>query len=585
MSGVKVCDLAQAAVSQPANISTRGFADTGDNVMIRGVIIGGGTSGSSAKVSTRFPMKDNTRSLSSFTRLLALIGFFVGGTTNAAITYPVSFVDPGNARSGYYAAITANIQAAGATWARYLAGSGSIEVEVEFTTDIARVDGASFTNAFVHKNGERDVYEQGAAYELRTGTDVNGGGTPDVRIRINPNYLANELWLDPSPTRRTDPIPANHIDGMSLFIHELAHAFVFSGWMDGTTGALPATYMSTFDEQVKFDGTNFFFIGPNAQAKYGGPVPITYGDPFHVGNSSPRPGADLVNDLMFGPFYSYQQRYDISGLDLAIAKDAGIVLLSESRLLNISTRLRVLEGDKALIGGFIITGSEPKKVLLRGLGPSLPVGGQLQDPTLELFNGSGASIGTNDNWKSDQQSEIKATTIPPSNDLEAAMVRVLSAGNYTAVLRGRNNGIGVGLVEVYDLAQGAASQLANISTRGFVDTGDNVMIGGMIVGGGSAGSSAKVLVRAIGPSLAGAGVSGTLQDPTLELRNANGSLVAQNDNWKSNQEQAIRDTTIPPSDDRESAMVQTLAAGNYTAIVRGKNNTTGIGLVEVYNLQ
>lgn len=251
-----------------------------------------------------------------------------------------------------------------------------------------------------------------------------------------------------------------------------------------------------------------------------------------------------------------------------------------ARLLNIATRMRVLTGDNGLIAGFIVTGTEQKKVLIRGLGPSLPLSGVLPDPILELHD-SNTTLATNDNWKDSQQAEIEATGIPPGNDLEAAIVRTLNPGSYTAVLRGKNNGTGVGLVEVYDLSQNSASQLANISTRGFVDTGDNVMIGGIIVGGGVA----KVMIRSIGPSLSAVGVPGALQDPVLELRDANAQLVAQNDNWKDTQQQAIIDTTIPPSDDRESAIVQTLGAGNYTAVVHGKNNATGVALVELYNLQ
>jgi hypothetical protein len=245
--------------------------------------------------------------------------------------------------------------------------------------------------------------------------------------------------------------------------------------------------------------------------------------------------------------------------------------------------MEVLSGENVLIGGFIVTGSEPKKVLIRGLGPELPVTGQLPDPTLQLNKGQ-TVVATNDNWRDTQEQEIKDTTIPPTNDFESAIVQTLQPGSYTAIVSGKGGGIGVGQVEVYDLSQAAASQLANISTRGFVDIGDNVMIGGVIIGGGSAGTTAKVLVRAIGPSLSGQGVNGALQDPTLELRDANAQLVAQNDNWRESQEQAIKDTTVPPSDDRESAIVQTLGAGNYTAIVRGAGNTTGIGLVEVYNL-
>jgi sugar lactone lactonase YvrE len=268
----------------------------------------------------------------------------------------------------------------------------------------------------------------------------------------------------------------------------------------------------------------------------------------------------------------------------------------QSQLLNIATRMGVRQGDQVLIGGFIITGSDPKKVLIRGIGPSLGgfgIVGALADPTLELHQGS-TIIATNDNWKtksdgSSQQAEIEATTIPPTNDLESAIVATLTPGAYTAILAGKDAGIGVGLVEVYDLAQMADSKLANISTRGFVDTDDNVMIGGLIVGNDTGGTS-KVIVRALGPSLANAGVQGALDDPALELHDGSGTLVASNDNWKtradgSSQQAEIEATTIPPANDLESALVATLAPGNYTAVVRGKNNTTGVGLVEVYNLQ
>jgi hypothetical protein len=270
-----------------------------------------------------------------------------------------------------------------------------------------------------------------------------------------------------------------------------------------------------------------------------------------------------------------------------------LVFGQPSQLLNISTRMEVLTGDQVLIAGFIITGSDPKKVIIRGIGPSLNgVGVTLSDPTLELHQGS--TVTTNDNWKIDdqtgqsQEADIRATTIPPANDLESAIVATLNPGPYTAILAGKNGGTGVGVVEVYDLAQGANSKLANISTRGFVDTNDNVMIGGLIVGGGSGGGNAKVLVRALGPSVP---VAGALGDPTLELHDGSGTTIATNDNWKINdqtgqsQEADISATTIPPANDLESAILVTLPPDNYTAIVRGKNNTTGVGLVEAYNLQ
>jgi hypothetical protein len=249
-------------------------------------------------------------------------------------------------------------------------------------------------------------------------------------------------------------------------------------------------------------------------------------------------------------------------------------------LANISTRLRVETGDNVLIGGFIVTGTQPKKVIIRAIGPSLTLAGTLANPFLELRDSSGVLIRSNDNWRSDQETEIMATTIPPSNDLESAIVETLPANNsaYTATVRGANGGTGIGAVEVYDLNQAVDSKLANISTRGLVQTGDNVLIGGLIVLGQN---PLPVIVRAIGPSLS---VSGALGNPTLELHDGNGATIASNDNWRSDQEFEITATSIPPSNDLESAIVRSLAPGNYTAIVRGVNGTTGVALVEAYGL-
>src|SRR5688572_29460738 len=252
-------------------------------------------------------------------------------------------------------------------------------------------------------------------------------------------------------------------------------------------------------------------------------------------------------------------------------------------LANISTRMRVETGDNALIGGFIITGSAPKKVILRALGPSLGnagVPGALADTTLELFQGQ-TSLGFNDNWKdSAERAAIEASTIPPTHDLESAIVRTLTPGTYTAVMRGKGDTVGVGLVELYDLDPGADSRLVNIATRGLVQAGDNAMIAGMIAVG-PAGSSQRVLVRAIGPSLP---VAGKLADPTLELVNGNGTVLRSNDGWRSEQRAAIEASTIPPANDAEAAIIATLQPGSYTTIVRGAGNSTGVAVVEVYTL-
>ncbi len=263
--------------------------------------------------------------------------------------------------------------------------------------------------------------------------------------------------------------------------------------------------------------------------------------------------------------------------------------LEASSLANLSTRLRVDVGTNVLIGGLIVTGTEPKKVLLRAIGPSLPVAGKLSDPTLELRDGQGGLIWFNDDWQfgtqgfPDQQGEIIATGAAPTHINESAMVVTLAANNagYTAIVRGFQNATGIGLVEAYDLDRTVNSRLGNISTRGLVETGDNVLIAGTIVLGSP---SQRIIARAIGPSLPFGAAN--LQDPTLELRDGNGTLLASNDDWEDSQAPDIIATGVPPANSRESALVTTLpsAGAAYTAVVRGLNNTTGVGLVEIYAL-
>jgi hypothetical protein len=253
---------------------------------------------------------------------------------------------------------------------------------------------------------------------------------------------------------------------------------------------------------------------------------------------------------------------------------------------NISTRTRVEIGDNVLIGGFIITGDVPKRVMVRAIGPSLQgfgVSGALQDPTLELVQ-SGVSMAFNENWKdSPERAEIEASALPPNHDFESAIVRTLNPGPYTAIMRGKGDTTGVGLVEVYDLNTSAASKLANISTRGVVQSGDNVMIGGTIVVGDT-GSSRRVVIRAIGPSLQAFGVSGALQDPMLDLVNENGTVVRSNDNWRTHQQTVIEASGLAPTNDSEAALVHIFSPGLYTAVVRGAGGSTGVALVEVYTL-
>ena len=286
-------------------------------------------------------------------------------------------------------------------------------------------------------------------------------------------------------------------------------------------------------------------------------------------------GSDSSNDVPADLALTPDGGAAICGSTVSNNADALIIKYTPGgKLVNISTRMRVETGDNALIAGFIIAGNSPKKVLVRGIGPSLPVSGALADPVLSLDNGAVV----NDDWKSTQEQEIRSTSIPPTSDLESAIVATLQPGPHTAILRGKNNRTGVGLVEVYDLESATPVQLANISTRGLVQAGDNVMIGGFIVGGDY---PAKVLLRAIGPSLS---VTGKLADPTLELVDANGGRIT-NDDWRATQEAEIIATTVPPTNEKEAAIVATLAPGFYTAVVRGKDDSVGVALVEGYTLQ
>lgn len=238
-------------------------------------------------------------------------------------------------------------------------------------------------------------------------------------------------------------------------------------------------------------------------------------------------------------------------------------------------------GDKVLIGGFILTGTEPKTVILRAIGPSLPLDTGLADPVLELHKTDGTVV-INDNWKESQQAAIEATGLAPLNDLESAIVATLSPGLYTAIVSGKDNGTGIGLVEVYDLDDpNATTYLANISTRGDVQPGDNVMIGGFIIGEG--GQTGQVVVRAIGPSLTS--IPDALPDPTLTLFDAQGTLVAQNDDWADTNGDAIQATGLAPNDPLESAILASLSPGAYTAIVTGNDSSSGVGLVEVYYIR
>ena len=354
-------------------------------------------------------------------------------------------------------------------------------------------------------------------------------------------------------------------------------------WDVANTTAAPVS-AANVKISLSIDGGQTFPATLLASTANNGTAQITVPD---VTTTQTRIKIEGVNNIFF----------DISDVNFAITGGSGATPTPTSTpgttpgsAANISTRLPVGTGDNILITGFIVTGptGSTKRVLVRGIGPSTMVAGALADPTLELRDGTTALLASNDNWRTtviggiitaDQVAEIQASTLAPTNDAESALIGTLAPGNYTAQIRGANNTTGIGLSEAYDLSLASAAKLANVSTRGFVQTGDNLMIGGFIV----VNNPVRVVVRGIGPSLTAVGVPNALADPTLELRGVNGLILA-NDNWRDTQEAEITATGLAPTNNLESALVMTLQPGNYTAQLRGNNNGTGNGLVEIFAL-
>jgi phospholipase/lecithinase/hemolysin len=314
-----------------------------------------------------------------------------------------------------------------------------------------------------------------------------------------------------------------------------------------------------------------------------------YIDPAAFGFINVTSSSQDRSDVNPDQFVFWDDKHPTTAGHFQIAKSAydtiTVPFVPPAKAHNLATRLFVDTGERVSIVGFIVTGDVTKKVLVRGLGPSLTaknVPNVLANPTVTLFDEAGTVLASNDDWKqSPQATEIMNTGIPPQHDLESAIIASLPPGQYTAVLAGNNNTTGNGLIEVYDLESGTTSTLGNLSTRGFVGTGDDVMIGGLIM---KDGKSAIVVVRAIGPTLSSLNVANPLLDPTLELFDGNGTSLAFNDNWKDGQPQAVSATELAPVDNRESVIVAFLAPGNYTAVVRGNADTTGVALVETYRI-
>ena len=374
-----------------------------------------------------------------------------------------------------------------------------------------------------------------------------------IRTRMGP-HIASAGW-DPW-NAMVDPHPSTRLSEWGSM--NLAGELLPDSNQDGT----PDGRVSWADHLTEAQAANY-----TAQNIFG---------PVEFWNTTTQPETSGI------PYVSQGDPWNPSVQLLSLPSRPGV----HPQLFNISTRLRVGTGESVAIGGFIITGVAPKKVFLRAIGPSLQgLDDALADPILELRDAAGELITSNDNWRDNaaSASQLTAIGLAPADDAESALIITLLPGQYTAIVRGNDGTTGTALVEVYDGDLAADSQLANISTRGFVGTNDNVMIGGFIIGGNSP-ANGRVVVRAIGPSLSGLGITDALSDPFLELKDANGSTLLSNDDWRESQEMEINQTGLAPADDRESAIVTSLPNGNYTAIVSGKNNGTGVAVVEVYGV-
>ncbi|GFE70296.1 Calx-beta domain-containing protein [Chroococcus sp. FPU101] len=348
------------------------------------------------------------------------------------LVFNTTINDPSNTFTAYYTAIQSHVEAAGSYWGNYLQGNASLEVIVNFTNSIPRATGGSVTSSFVRNNGTFNVFEQGAAAEIRTGNDPNGID-PDIEINFNPDYIINELWFDNNPFTRISSLPSDKTDAVSIFIHELGHALAFSGWRDVFNGTFPGDYQSSFDEKTIFDGSNFFFVGSQATSIYGSPVPLTYGNIFHVGNNLPRPGSDLIPDLMNGVVYYRGNRYSISPLDVAILADSGLPVVSTQPVISLTiSPSSVLEnGNSNLIYTFTRTGSLTNPLTVNfGITGTATVSIDYSQTGATSFNATTGSITFAAN------SATKTLTIDPTGDTvietnEIISLTLASNSNYT----------------------------------------------------------------------------------------------------------------------------------------------------------
>jgi hypothetical protein len=446
-------------------------------------------------------------------------------------------------------------------------------------------DGASL----ITNDGGSLIGNDGASLRVPNGSSATTSGTGTGTI-AGYTQIGGETNLNGITIIGSISLEGGVLDGSGVIAGNLTNnAFVSPGHSPGAIGIL-GDYAQGSQGALIFEN--------------GGPGPGRF-DWLHVGGHASLGGrldvqtingytpdaADTFNPLAYGDVsggfdsISSNTQFTFDSTGAVSTVDPNAPQPANGQALNISTRLNVQTGDNVSIAGFIVTGSSgsTKKVLIRGLGPSLVAAGisnPLADPFLE-FHKPDSSVETNDDWQQTPNADQIPSGLALSDSHESAIVATLPPGAYTAILKGAHGETGVGLVEVYDLNSTSPGQLTNVSTRGFVQVGDNVMIGGFIVGGNE---PSKILVRAIGPSLTERGVLNVLTDPILELHDVNGSVI-RNDDWRNTQETAINATGLAPSFATEAAILITLPPGPYTAIVRGKNDGTGVALIEAYHLQ
>jgi glucose/arabinose dehydrogenase len=498
-------------------------------------------------------------------------------------------------------------------------------------SEFVLVDLDNLSNATNHNGGAIHFGPDGKLY-AGVGENANGANAQSLSNRLGKILRINSNGTIPPDNPRSFPGIAGSTSGpnRAIWAVGLRNPFTFA-FQPGTARPFINDVGQTTWEEINNGVAGSNYGWPVAEGPASPPNPNFRNPIFYYGHgSSGTTGCAIVGGAFYNPsVLQFPGRFvgkyffadlcsgwirvldpvtnaasnfasEISSpVDLHVGPDGALYYLTRggvfriqatpSQAMNISTRARVETGDNVLIGGFIVTGSAAKKVILRAIGPSLSqhgVSDVLADPTLELHDRNGALLRSNDNWRDDpsQASQISASGLAPSNNLESAIIATLQPGNYTAIVRGKNSRQGVALAEVYDVDPAADSQLGNISGRSNVQTSDDVMIGGFIIGNNI--GATKVIIRAIGPSLSQHGLSSVLADPTLELHDANGALLESNDNWRDDRDQAarIRAANLAPSNPLESAIWASLAPGNYTVIVRGKNNGVGIGLAEIYSL-